>query len=112
MESTHDDQGGQQKYGDLLERLINVEKLLTLATILPMLEEMRKIMKKIQQRFTYIAKYNTLCKMTCTSLDNLYRNPNSFFVDEKLSGWMRITNLDNPDNFLKIDTNGELCANI
>ena len=25
---------------------------------------------------------------------------------------MRVTDLDNPDNFLKIDAKGELCANI
>ena len=50
--------------------------------------------------------------MTCVALDNLYRNSNSFGLDEKPLGWMRITDLDNPDNFLKIDANGELCANI
>lgn len=83
-----------------------------LATILPMLEEMRNVMKMVQQRYMYIAKYNTVRKMTCVALDNLYRTSDSFSVDEKLSGWMRITDLDNPDKFLKIDAKGELCANI
>ena len=50
--------------------------------------------------------------MTCTTLNNLYRNSDSFALDEKLSGWMRIIDLDNLENFLKIDTKGELCANI
>ena len=77
-----------------------------------MLEEMRNNMKKIQKRYMYIAKYNMVHKMTCAALDNLYRNLDSFSLDEKLLGWMRITNLDNLDNFLKIDAKGELCANI
>ena len=60
----------------------------------------------------YIVEYNTMCKMTCVALDNLYRNLDSFSLDEKLLGWMRIKDLDNPDNFLKIDAKGELYANI
>ena len=83
-----------------------------LPMILPMLEEMRNIMKKIQQRYMYIAEYNMLCKMTCGTLDNLYRNSDSFSVDEKLSGWMRIIVLNNLNNFQKIDGKGELCGNI
>ena len=51
-------------------------------------------------------------KITCATLDNIYRNSDSFSLDEKLSGWMRITDLDNPNNFLKIDAKGELCDNI
>ena len=112
MESICEDHSGQWKYGDLLEKLSNVETLLMLAAILPMLEEMRNNMKKIQKRYMYIAEYNTVRKMTCVALDNLYRDSDSFALDEKLSGWMRITDLDNPDNFLKIDANGELCASI
>ena len=53
-----------------------------------------------------------MCKMTCATLDNLYRDSDSFALDEKLSGWMRITDLDNPNNYLKIDANGKLCASI
>ena len=60
----------------------------------------------------YTVEYNMLHKMTCMALDNLYRNSNSFSLDEKLLGWMRIIDLDNPNNFLKIDAKGELCANI
>ena len=33
-------------------------------------------------------------------------------MDEKLLGWMRIIDLDNPNNFLNIDAKGELSANI
>ena len=83
-----------------------------LVVILCVLEEMRNIMNKIKQRFVYIVEYNTLCKMTCTTFDNLNRNLDSFSMDEKLSGWMRIIDLDNLDNFLKIDAKGKLCANI
>ena len=60
----------------------------------------------------YIAEYNTVHKMTCAALDNLYKNSDSFILDEKLLGWMRIIDLHNPDNFLKIDAKGELCPNI
>ena len=54
MESTHDNQGGQWRYGELLERLCNVETLFMLAVILLIIEKMRNIMKKIEQRFVYI----------------------------------------------------------
>lgn len=60
MESASDE-SHQQIYGELLERLSNVETLLTLTFILPMLEEMRNIMKKIQQRFMYIVEYLIHC---------------------------------------------------
>lgn len=53
-----------------------------LATALPMLEEMSNRMKKIQQVFMYIAEYNTMCKLACVTLDNLYRNLASFWVDD------------------------------
>ena len=60
----------------------------------------------------YIENYNTLCKMTCAALDNLYRDSNSFFVDEKLLWWMRIIDLDNPNNFLNIDKRVIMCQYI
>ena len=64
MESIHDNHSGQWKYGDLLEKLSNIETLLTLVPILSMLEEMRNNMKKIQKRYMYISEYNMIHKMT------------------------------------------------
>lgn len=62
----------QPKFPDLLRRLSNLETLLTLAALLPMLEEMRNIMKATQKRALYIAEYAMMHKMTCMNLSNIY----------------------------------------
>jgi hypothetical protein len=87
----------QEKFAQLYSSLTNVKILLTLATILPMLQDMRNMIKKIQQRAMYITEYNKLCKMTCNSLDTLYR---LLPLDEsKFAKWIEITYLNNPGNF-------------
>ena len=69
---------------------------------------MRNIIKKVQQRDMYIAKYNKLRKMTCSSLDTLYR---LLPLDEsKFAQWIETTYLNNPWNFLHIGANDEVCA--
>ena len=75
-----------------------------------MLQDMRNIIKKVQQRGMYIAKYNKLRKMTCSSLDTLYR---LLPLDEsKFAKWIEITDLNNPGNFLHIGANDEVYARV
>ena len=98
-----------QRCGDLLWRLSNIETLLTLASLLPMLEEMRLIMKKAQQRAMYIAEYAQLRKMSCRALDILYRTDLNL-SDDRFNHWRKLTDLDDPNNYLKIVENGDLCV--
>ena len=75
-----------------------------------MLQDMRNIMKKVQQRALYIQEYNKLRKMTCVSLDSLYR---ILPLDEtKFAKWIEITDLNNLGNFLHIGANNEVCAKV
>lgn len=52
------------KAPNLLCRLCDIETILTLAGLLPMLEEMNHLVKKAQERDMYIAEYTKLRKMT------------------------------------------------
>lgn len=62
-----------------------------------MLQDMRNIIKKVQQRAMYIAEYNKLRKMTSSSLDTLYQ---LLLLDEtKFAKWLEILYLNNPRNF-------------
>ena len=87
----------RDRFPQLYSSLTNVKVLLTLVAILPMLHNMRNIMKKVQQRAMYIEKYNKLHKMTCNSLDTLYR---LIPLDEtKFAKWLEISGLNHPGNF-------------
>ena len=100
----------RDRFPRLYSILTNVKVLLTLAAILPMLQDMRNIIKKVQQRDMYIAKYNKLHKMTCSSLDTLYR---LLPLDEtKFVKWLEISDLNNPGNFLHIGANDEVYARV
>ena len=71
---------------------------------------MRNIIKNVQQRVMYIIEYNKLRKMTCNSLDTLYR---LIPLDEsKFAKWLEITNLNNTRNFLHIGANDEVYARV
>lgn len=61
------------KAPNMLCRLCDIETILTLAGLLPMLEEMNHLVKKSQERAMYIAKYDKLRKRTCMTLNNLYQ---------------------------------------
>jgi hypothetical protein len=63
------------KAQDLLFRLTDIETLLTLIGILPMLDEMNVLVKMSQSRTMYIAEYTNARKFACLSLDNLYTMP-------------------------------------
>ena len=58
----------------------------------------------------YVAEYNKLHKMTCSSLDTLYR---LIPLDEtKFAKWLEISDLNKPRNFLHIGANDEVYARV
>ena len=75
-----------------------------------MLQDMRNIIKKVQERAMYIAKNNKLRKMKCSSQDTLYW---LLPLDEtKFAKWLEISDLNNPRNFLHIGANDEVYARV
>jgi hypothetical protein len=66
---------GVDKAQDLVFRLTDIETLLTLVGILPMLDEKNVLVKMSQSRTMYIAEYTNARKFACLSLDNLYTMP-------------------------------------
>ena len=60
------------KAPDLLNKLSDIESLLTLASLPPMVDLMKKLAKKSQDKTMYIHEYCDLCKMACMALDSLY----------------------------------------
>ena len=58
---------------------------------------MINIIKKVQQRAMYIVEYNKLHKMTCNSLNTLYRLIPS--DESNFAKWLEIIDLNNPTNF-------------
>eukprot|EP01018_Ginkgo_biloba_P020839 Gb_12925 [translate_table: standard] len=97
------------KSQDLLFRLTDLETLLTLCGLLPMLHEMNILMKMSQNRTMYIALYTRARKLTCLALDTLYILPQSF-TSAKFESWNNMIDIDNPKNFLKFDRDGILCV--
>ena len=59
-----------EKDQTLLFLLTDIETLLTLAGILPMLHEMNNLMKMAQSCTMYIVEYTRARKLTCLALDN------------------------------------------
>lgn len=76
----------------LLHRLTDVETLLTLAGIHPLLDQMNSLIKQAQERTMYVQEYATLQRMTIMGMDNQYLN-NYPFNDEAFSKWNQITDL-------------------
>ena len=97
-----------EKAKTLLFELTNIETLLTLAGILPMLHEMNNLVKLSQSRTMYIAEYTSARKITCLALDNLYLRPGSF-IGIAFTSWTKIINIENNEIFLKFDEKGMLC---
>lgn len=60
------------KAHDFLNKLSDIDNLLTLASLLPMLNLMKKLVKKSQDITMHIHEYCDLRKMTCMALDSLY----------------------------------------
>lgn len=92
----------------LLSRLTNIETLLTLAGIIPMLHEMNVLVKMYQNHTMYIAEYTNVRKSECLALDNLYMMPDSFTSLEFKSS-TKIINIENTEFFLTFDDKGMLC---
>ena len=69
-----------EKARDLLFQLTDIETLLTLAGILPMLNEMNALMKMSQTRTIYIQEITSARKLACIALDNLFTMSNLFLV--------------------------------
>ena len=74
------------KAQDLLFRLTDIETLLTLVRILPLLHEMNVLVKMDQSRTTYIAEYTNARKLAFLALDNLYTMSRSF-TSPTCNGW-------------------------
>ena len=74
----HENRYNVDKAQDLLYRLTNIETLLTLAGILPMLHGMNVLMKMSQNHTMYIAEYTNARKSACLALYNLYMMSDSF----------------------------------
>jgi hypothetical protein len=99
------------KYQYLLFRLTNIETLLTLVGILPMLDEMNFLIKMSQSRTMYIAKYTNARKFAFLSLDNLYTMPESF-TSPWFTNWTTIIDIENTENYLKFDEKCILCMEV
>ena len=93
---------------DLLNKLSDIENLLTLASLLPMLDLMNKLVKKAQDRTMYIHEYSDLRKMTCMALDSLYSDLSGH--SPIFSRWEIITDLNHAENFLQFNGKNELCV--
>jgi hypothetical protein len=89
----------------LLFRLTDIETLLTLVGIIPMLDEMNVLVKMSQSRTMYIAEYTNERKFACLSLDNLYTMPESF-AGPRFTNWTMIIDIENSENYLKFDEKG------
>jgi hypothetical protein len=99
------------KAQDLLFRLTDIETLLTLVGIIPMLDEMNVLVKMSQSRTMYIAEYTNARKFACLSLDNLYMMPESF-AGPRFTNWTMIIDIENIENYLKFDEEGILCMEV
>jgi hypothetical protein len=95
---------------DFLLRLIDIETLLTLVGIIPMLDEMNVLVKMYQSQTMsmYIAEYTNARKLAHLSLDNSYMMPDSF-IGPWFTNWTMIIDIENIEIFLKFYEKGILC---
>ena len=87
-----------EKSQTLLFLLTNIETLLTLAGILPMLHEMKNLVKLDQSHTMYIVEYTWERNLTCLALDNLYIMEESF-TGLSFTNWSKVINIENDDFF-------------
>ena len=92
----------------LLFRLTDIETLLTLAGIIPLLHEMNVLVKMAQSCTMYIAEYTNARKLACLALDNLYTMPGSF-TSPTFNSWTTLIDTKKIENYLKFDEKGRLC---
>ena len=89
----HEHHFSVDKAQDILFRLTDIETLLTLARILPLLHEMNVLVKMAQSRTMYIAEYTNAMKLACLALDNLYTMPGSF-TSPTFNGWTTLIDIE------------------
>lgn len=72
-----------------------------------MLDVMNELLKKSQDKTMYINECSNMCKHTCLALDHLYldltQDGANYFM------WEKITDLNNPDNYLQFNASKHLC---
>jgi hypothetical protein len=90
----YEDRYSVDKAQYILFRLTDIETLLTLVGILPMLDEMNVLVKMSQSHTMYIAEYTNERKFACLSLDNLYTMPESF-TGPRFTNWTTIIDIEN-----------------
>ena len=83
----------------LLFQLTDIETLLTLVEILPLLHEMNVFVKMAQSCTMYIAEYTNARKLACLTLDNLYTMPGSFTIPT-FNGWNTLIDIEKIENYL------------
>lgn len=96
---------------DFFFRLIDLETLLTLFGILPMLQEINTLMKHAQGRLIYIVDFIRMRKMVCQSLDILYCSQDSFDTPI-FENWKDLLDLKNPSNYLRFNIHDHLCITV
>ncbi|KAH9296664.1 hypothetical protein KI387_044244 [Taxus chinensis] len=94
-----------------LFRLTDLETLLTLVGILPMLKEINTLMKHAQGRLIYIVDFIRMRKMVCQSLDILYCSQDSFDAPV-FENWKDLLDLKNPNTFLRFNIHDHLCITV
>ncbi|KAH9298549.1 hypothetical protein KI387_030231 [Taxus chinensis] len=94
-----------------LFHLTDLETLLTLVGILPMLKEINTLMKHAQGRLIYIVDFIRMRKMVCQSLDILYCSQDSFDA-LVFENWKDLLDLKNPNTFLRFNIHDHLCITV
>ena len=87
-----------EKAQTLIFLLTDIETLLTLAGIIPMLHEINNLMKMSQSQTMYIVEYTREIKLTCLALNILYIMAESF-TSLAFTNWSKIINIENVDFF-------------
>ena len=82
-----------------MHQLIDVETLLTLCGILPLLHQMYMLIKIVQTRTLYLVEYTKARKMACLLLDNLYITPVEAFDGIDFTKWKELIDLQNHQFF-------------
>ena len=95
-----------------LHQLVDMETLLILCGILPLLHQMYMLIKIVQTRTLYLVEYTKARKMACLLLDNLYITPVEAFDGIDFTKWKELIDIQNPQNILKLDENNCVCISV
>ncbi|KAH7405300.1 hypothetical protein KP509_15G064700 [Ceratopteris richardii] len=92
----------------LLQMVSDVETLLYLGGMLPLLREMNNLIKVSQSRDIYVMEYAVARKMTCMRLKTLYSETSGFDSQEFIE-WESLIQVGVEDSFLQYNNKGWLC---